>query len=101
MAVLKLGDKVRAPVRLLRRREWQNGGRREWVKPEWKSSPVEGVFVGVRTYANGVVMWGSSDALDGDPPYFVADTWLKVALICNDPRQKPTPVLYDECEVIS
>jgi hypothetical protein len=100
MTILKLGDKVRAPVRLLRRRQYCNGGHREWVKPDWKHSPVEGVFVGVRTYANGVVNWGSP-GYDGDPPVFIADKWLKVALICTDPRQKPIPVMYDECEVIS
>ncbi len=101
MATLKLGDKVRAPVRLLRRRQWTNGGRREWIKPEWKSSPVLGVFVGVRTYANGVVTWGQNDGYDADPPVFCGDKWLKVALICTDARQKPIPVMYDECEVIS
>ncbi len=100
MTILKLGDKVRAPVRLLRRRDWKNGGRRDWAKPEWKTSPVEGVFVGVRTYANGIVEWGGG-GIDGDPPYFIADKWLKVALICTDARHRPIPVMYDDCEVVS
>lgn len=95
MTILKLGDKVRAPVRLLRNRQ---SLRRAWYKPPWKSNPIEGVFVGVRTYANGVVEGGMHY---DDPAIFIGDEWIKVALICSDPRQKPTPVMYDECEVIS
>lgn len=93
---LNLGDKVRAPVRLLRRRIWR--GRHEWYKPEWKSSPVEGIFVGVRTYANGTCLGG---AVIDDPIVFQADEWIKVALICRDARTRPIPVLYSECEVVS
>lgn len=94
--ILKLGDRVRAPVRLLRRREWR--GRHEWYKPDWKNSPVEGMFVGVRTYANGTCTGGANF---DDPVEFKADAWVKVALICRDPRHRPIAVLYNECEVIS
>ncbi len=87
---------MRAPVKLLRRREWQ--GRHEWYKPDWKISPVEGVFVGVRTYANGTCSGGYNWE---DPVNFVADEWIKVALIVQDARHRAVPVPYNECEVIS
>lgn len=96
MTILKLGDRVRAPVRLLRRRAWR--GRNEWYKPDWRPRPVEGMFVGVRTYANGTCAGGYND---DDPIVFVADEWIKVALIVKDARHRAVPVIYDECEVIS
>lgn len=93
--ILKLGDRVRAPGRLLRRREFR--GRHEWYKPLWMHAGVEGVFVGVRTYVNGTVSGGFNA---DDPLVFKGNEWIKVALICSDPRKKPVAVLYDECEVI-
>ena len=92
MKKLNLGDYVRAPVRLLRRKLWQ--GRHEWYKPPWRESPIEGVFVGVRTYANGTCSGGYDRE---NPVEFHGDEWIKVALICKDSRQRPIPVLYDEC----
>lgn len=96
MATLKLGDRVRAPGRLVRRKKWR--GRHEWYKPEWSNFPIEGVFVGVRTYVNGTCSAGMDY---DDPTVFTGDEWIKVALICKDPRQRPIPVLYNECEVIA
>jgi len=55
------------------------------------------MFVGVRTYVNGVCQYGNNY---DDPTVFIGDEWIKVALICNDPRHAPTPVLYNECEVL-
>ena len=91
-----LGDRVSAPCRLQRRRVWR--GRHEWHKPSFIQSPIEGIFVGWRTYANGTCSGGS--AFD-DPIEFQPDEWIKVALICKDPRHRPIPVLYDECEVVT
>ena len=95
MTTLKLGDRVRAPGRLFRRK--QCPGRNEWRKPGWKSRPVEGIFVGVRTYVNGTT---SVPQNYDDPVVFEGDEWIKIALICEDARHKPVPCLYSECEVI-
>ncbi len=86
----KLGDRVSAPNSLYRSKKWR--GRHEWREV---LGPVKGVFVGWRTYANGTV------EIDQDAgPLFTADEWIKVALICQDPRHSPVPVLYDECELL-
>jgi len=86
----KLGDRVSAPCSLSRRKVWR--GRHEWYK---KPGAIEGVFVGWRTYANGTCSGGYQY---DDPIEFQPDEWIKVALICKDPRQSPIPVLYNECE---
>ncbi len=90
-----LGDRVCAFVRLQRRRVWR--GRHEWYKMPWGGCLIEGTFVGVRTYANGTCSGGCE--WDG-PIKFHPDEWIKVALICRNPRQKPIPVLYAECHLI-
>ena len=87
---LKLGDRVSSTCRLHRRKVWK--GRNEWYRIP---GAVVGVFVGWRTYANGIV------ARDEEGNHFEADEWIKVALICQNPRHNPIPVPYDECEVIN
>lgn len=92
---LKLGDMVRAPGRVSRCRVSRD--RREWRRARFWAVPIEGMFVGVRNYQNGVLNYGT--AWD-DPTWFKQDGTVKVALLAIDPRHNPTPVLYDECEVI-
>ena len=93
----ELGAKVTAPKCILRRTVWGTNSRahrKEWYAPEWMKKSVSGIYIGHRTYANGTVTW------DEDGHSFRADEWIKVALIVENERQKPVPVLFLEMEEI-
>ena len=90
---MELGAKVTAPRRILRRRvQCAKGWRKVWYAPDWLKKSVNGIYIGFRTYQNGTVTW------DEEGTYFTADEWIKVALIVEDARQKPIPVLYSNME---
>ncbi len=86
---MELGQKVTAPGHLIRR---HRGNRRFWTKPEWKQPPTTGIYIGVRTYQNGTLLWDGDDVGYAFSP----DEYLKVGLIVTDPRHRPVPVLYSE-----
>lgn len=91
----KLGDKVTAPCAIVRRRTVHSDRQyprygRAWGKANCPL-PVTGMFIGYRTYANGIVHY---DQDYGN--YFEPSTYIKVALIVTDPRKKPVPVYYSE-----
>jgi hypothetical protein len=98
----KLGQRVSATDRLVRRHP-NNGKRREWqrfVNFVLKAKPVEGIYVGFRTYSNGAVSY------DGDGVQWWPDITFEVWLVVPGPRQNPVPVFpedteYDEPETTS
>ena len=83
----ELGQKVQCGSRLFRRSTWINRvSGRHW---EAMPIPIHGIYIGWRIYANGVV--------DGnDERYFVAKEHIKVALVVENARSNPVPVLYSE-----
>ena len=86
---MELGQKVTAPGHLIRR---TRDGRKTWVRPEWKQIPTIGIYIGVRTYQNGTRQWeGTDEGMSWTP-----DEYLKVALIVENQRHRPVPVLYSE-----
>ncbi len=92
---MELGSKVTVPRRILRRAVHMGGrnNRKEWYAPDWMKKSVNGIYIGFRTYANGTVTW------DEEGNYFKADEWIKVALIVEDAREKPIPVMYSDMSV--
>ena len=58
-----------------------------------KPKPVEGIFVGWRTYANGT--YDYSDC------YFEGTERFEVWLIVPDIRSKPVPVLPEHCRTVA
>lgn len=89
--MIPLGAKVRAPGRIFRQRQ---GSIRKWYKPTWRQKPIEGIYIGVRTYANGIAEWYDYGT------EFTANEHIKVALIVQSTRTKPIPVMYDDVELI-
>lgn len=92
MTDFQLGERVRAPARLSRRYGCINDVR-TW---EPTGGPIEGIYVGRRTYANGVGKGGYHPE-DG-PRYLDVTERVKVGLIVVDPRHNPVPVLYEDLE---
>lgn len=89
---MKIGARVTAPKPLRRRR---GATIREWDTPPWDTKPVEGIYIGWRTYANGVVEGGMNW---DDPACFVPKEYIKVALIVPHARANPVPVPYSTME---
>lgn len=97
MTAFEFGDKVRASVELKRR--WVDSMKR------WVTAPIadydawghatharEGVVIGKRTLANGIVHWGSYD----ESTYFEAKERLEAYLVAFDMRRKPFLVLAED-----
>jgi hypothetical protein len=89
---MKLGARVTAPKALHRMRGAQ---RRHWAVRGWDTDPITGIYVGWRTYANGVIEGGMNY---DDPTYFIPSEFIKVALIVPDERTNPVPVPYETME---
>ena len=90
---MQLGAKVTATKRIFRHQlEGVKANRKEWYTPNWaRHKPINGIYIGVRTYQNGTVEWEDDVGMT-----FMPDEWIKVALIVTDARQKPIPVLYSD-----
>jgi hypothetical protein len=93
----ELGQKINAKDRLIRteiRKEgegWRRGGwrkgwrrRGEGVLP---ARPVDGIYIGYRTYSTGTTEYDSEYGHE-----YGAEEYYEVWLIVPDPRQKPVPV---------
>jgi len=88
----ELGQRVRAPNGYVRRL-YGNRGECTWGRYSWQNKPIEGIFIGKRTYWNGKRFY------DGDGyPYFERAEQVPVALIVTSARTNPVPVPYDELE---
>ena len=92
---MQLGAKVTAPGRILRQQLCGETNRKEWHKSPWKQKPIIGIYIGVRTYANGTIAWEEDIG-----NVFTADEWVKVALIVESARENPVPVLYEEMTLV-
>ena len=90
MRQFELGQRVRGGPRLWRRTDIP--GRRDWRASSWDKRSVEGIYIGWRTYMNGIL-----DVVDY---VFKRDQSIKVALIVPGPRQNPIPVMFDTVELI-
>ena len=88
MPEFTLGQKVIGGPRL--HRKHKRGRRKEWVTYDFDKKLIEGIFIGFRTYANGV-----TDYMDEDGTVFIPDEHFRVALIVPHTRAKPVPVMYD------
>jgi hypothetical protein len=83
--MIELGAEVSSPTRLFRR---QTGKKRTWVPVD---HPVEGIYIGWRTYSNGEIEWSYDE-----PTVWHPKEYLKVALIVPSIREAPIPVLFSE-----
>ena len=90
---MELGQRVTAPGRLFKQRD---GPKRGWHKQSWKQKPVEGIYIGRRTYACGVVTWEADYGM-----VFHPQSYLSVGLIVTDTRHNPIPVLFDELQSVN
>ena len=90
--MIKLGARVTAPGRIIKSRE---GDKREWYKPSWRQKPVEGVYMGCRTYSNGTTTIDEDGGRNFHP-----EEYLKIGLIVTSTRTNPIPVLYDDISVM-
>jgi hypothetical protein len=91
---MKLGDKVTAPCAIVRRRVVYDNpiGRPQYGRAWCEANcpvPITGMYIGYRTYANGIVHY---DHDYGN--YFEPTSYIKIALIVTDERKKPVPVYY-------
>ena len=92
----ELGATVTATGRIFRRHlDGVKANRKEWYRPDWAQRPITGIYIGVRTYQNGIIEWEEDVGF-----IFTADEWIKVALIVTDVRQRPIPVLYSEMQPV-
>lgn len=91
---MKLGQRVRAPGKVSRVYDGLTE-RHLWKRSTW-AKPVEGIFVGDRSYQTGKSHWGDGE---DEGSYFVQDGTVRIALIALNPRHNPVPVLYSECEL--
>ncbi len=91
MTAIKLGARVTAPGRIVKSRA---GDKRKWYKPTGRQKPVEGVYMGRRTYANGTV------SFEDDVRDFHPDEFLKVGLIVTSTRTNAIPVFYDDITAV-
>jgi len=94
----KLGQKVRAHDRLVRRcwskphhtlknRSYLVKGWRQYGDSILKAKPVEGIYIGYRTYSTGTVHWDSDYGNEYTP-----EEWYEVWLIVPNVRSRPVPV---------
>ena len=89
---IQLGQRVTASHFLVRRSTYGTGvTKRAW---EPRRGPVDGIYIGFRTYADGEIRGGIDEGT-----YFVAKRHIKVALIVPNERAKPIPVLFVDMEV--
>jgi hypothetical protein len=94
----KLGQRVRAKDQLARK--MHHNGRKEWVRYVdyiRRAKPIEGIYIGCRTYQNGRTMGGYHR---DDPLYFEPDGYVSVWLIVRRGNENPVPVLPEDVEVI-
>ena len=95
----ELGTRVRASDRLVRKVDYRTG-RKDWIRYlDWirKAVSVEGIYIGCRTYQNGVVHYGGAEEMT----YFEPDGYVSVWLIVTHGNLNPIPVLPEDVEVIS
>ena len=96
----RLGQKIQANERLRRITRHQGlgpGFRSFWqryaeARIPLKAKPVEGIYIGHRTYSNGRKWYGGDD--EGN--LYQADEWLEVWLIVPSARENPVPVMPED-----
>jgi len=94
----RLGQKIQARDRLRRITRRQGLGsafRSMWVlcqERPLKAKPVEGIYIGHRTYSNGRKWYGGDD----EGTLYQADEWFEVWLIIPSARENPVPVMPED-----
>jgi len=88
MPEFTLGQKVIGGPRL--HRKHKRDRRKEWVIYDFDKKLIEGIFIGFRTYANGV-----ADYVEDVGTIFIPDERFRVALIVPHTRANPVPVMYE------
>ena len=96
MTKIKLGDRVKAPCRLFRAHgpNWE----KFWRKG---ATPVEGMYIGWRTYANGKIVTSTDDAWHGEITIqeWKGESWFKVGLLVKGERSAPVAVMFEDMEL--
>ncbi len=106
-----LGQRVRARDRLVRdwryvereardERYWRRAGERRRGRPPipgWEPAPapVEGMYIGYRTFSNGRAEW------TGDSWGYVPQRHFEVWLVVPSDRENPVPVLPEDVELVN
>jgi hypothetical protein len=90
-----LGQQIKASDRLIRflgpdgQKEWDRASRHLRCSPK----PVNGIYIGRRTYANGIAEWNGDWIATWKP-----NKHIEIWLIVPGEHNKPVPVLPEDCE---